>query len=93
MNGWTNKETWLVNLWYMDEMPAYFEDMEQYEVDANELRDVVEYVCLEGETMSNLPCGLVADFVNTCFSEVNWSELAEHLNAELAALDPEREED
>ena len=19
-NGWTNKETWLVNMWYMDDM-------------------------------------------------------------------------
>jgi hypothetical protein len=22
-NGWTNKETWLVSLWYMDEIRTY----------------------------------------------------------------------
>jgi hypothetical protein len=29
-NGWKNKETWLVNIWYMDSMPEYFADSGQY---------------------------------------------------------------
>lgn len=87
MNGWKNKETWLVNVWYMAEMPDYYADIEQYEVDASQLRDDVEYICLEGETMSKLPAGLVSDFVNMCFNEVDWDALAEHLNAQLAELE------
>ena len=88
-SGWTNKETWLVNLWYMDYMPEYFADMEQYEVDANELRDAIEYICEESEAMSSLPVGLLADFIRDAWNEVNWHELAEHLNLELAAMEVE----
>jgi hypothetical protein len=91
VNGWTNKETWLVNLWYMDEMPAYFAEMGQYEVDAIELREAVEYICEEGEALSSLPVGLLSDFIRDAWSVVNWHELAAHLNAELATLDPELE--
>ena len=82
-NGWTNKETWLVNLWYMPEMPQYFADMEQYEVEPSELKDAVTYIVEECEALSQLPTGLLSDFIQTCWSEVNWNELAEHLNRDL----------
>lgn len=92
MNGWTNKETWLVNVWYMDEMPEYFAEMDQYEVDACELEEAVQYIAEECEALSQLPVGLLTDFINTCWGEVNWDELCRHLNAELATMEPEVEE-
>lgn len=88
-NGWTNKETWLVNLWYMPEMPQYFADSEQFDVDADELAEAVKFIAEECEALSQLPAGLLSDFINTCWSEVNWNELADHLNEDLKALEEE----
>ena len=85
-NGWKNKETWLVNVWYMDHMPEYFADMDQYEVEPNELEEAVTYICEEGEALSSLPSGLLSDFISTCWGEVNWHELADHLNETLKEM-------
>ena len=82
-NGWKNKETWLVNTWYMDEMPAYFEGVEQYHVEPYELGEAVTYVAEECEALSSLPAGLLSDFINTCWGEVDWHSLAGHLNDTL----------
>jgi len=81
-NGWTNKETWLVNLHYGDAITEQVE--EQGHMEANEMQEWVEYVALECEAMSCLPSGLLMDFINTCFSEVNWDELASHYIVEEA---------
>ena len=88
-NGWTNKETWLVNIWYLDSMPDYFADADQHHVDAEELREAVQYIAEESEALSSLPAGLLSDFINTCWADVNWHELAEHLNATLKELESE----
>ncbi len=77
-NGWTNKETWLVSLHYGDAVTEQVD--EQGFMDANEIREWVEYVALECEAMSCVPSGLLMDFINTCFSEVNWDELEKHFN-------------
>jgi hypothetical protein len=86
-NGWTNKETWLVNIWYMPEMPQYFTDNQQYEVEPSELKDAVTYLSEECEALSQLPPGLLSDFIQTCWSEVNWRELADHLNIDLKDME------
>ena len=82
-NGWTNKETWLVNVWYMDHMPEYFAEVDQYHVEANELEEAVTYICEESEALSSLPVGLLSDFIRDSFSVVDWRSLAEHLNDNL----------
>lgn len=82
-NGWTNRETWLVNLWYMDHMPEYFAEMDQYKVEADELEEAVRNIAEESEALSQLTYGLLADFISTCWGEVNWFELADHLNETL----------
>ena len=89
MNGWKNKETWLVNIWYMDAMPEYFAEMEQFEVDASELEDAVTYLCEESEALSQLPVGLLSDFIRDSWREVDWHELAKHLNLELSSMQEE----
>lgn len=86
-NGWTNKETWLVNIWYMDSMPEYFADMDWFHVEPNELEDSIRYIAEESEALSQLPSGLLSDFINDSWREVNWRELCEHLNATLAGME------
>lgn len=88
-NGWKNKETWLVNIWYMDSMPGYFEGMEQYHVESNELEEAVTYICEESEALSSLPAGLLSDFITTCWGEVDWHSLADHLNDTLKEMEEE----
>lgn len=88
-NGWKNKETWLVNVWYMEHMPDYFVEVDepQYYVEANELQEAVQYIAEESEALSQLPAGLLSDFIQTCWGEVDWQELAEHLNDTLKEME------
>ena len=88
-NGWKNKETWLVNIWYMDHMPEHFADVEQYHVEPCELEETVVYIAEESEALSSLPAGLLSDFISTCWGEVDWHELAEHLNDTLKEMEEE----
>jgi hypothetical protein len=79
-NGWTNYETWLVGLWFSDSYNEYF--LEQFRegdllqhVNADEVRDyVVGWV--DEEVPEN---GFVTDLLNNAMSQVNWRELAEHV--------------
>ena len=88
-NGWKNKETWLVNVWYMDSMPDYFRDSEQFHVEPNELEESVKYIAEECEALSQLPAGLLSDFISTCWAEVDWHTLVDQLNETLAELEGE----
>ena len=90
-NGWTNKETWLVNLWYMDDMPYNFTTIGQYHAEPNELEEAVKLVAEEYEALSSLPAGLLSDFINTCWSEVNWHELTNYLNEMLKEMEKEND--
>ena len=82
-NGWTNKETWLVNLWYLDGMPDYFAETGQFETDPRELEEATRFIVEESESLSQLPSGLLSDFISDAWSEVNWFELSEALNSTL----------
>jgi hypothetical protein len=75
-NGWSNKETWLVELWFGD----YFAELalEGVELNANDLQSIVEEMLEEQMPQT----GLLADFVNDSLREVNWHELSEHHQVE-----------
>lgn len=88
-NGWKNRETWLVNLWYMDGMPDYFAEMDVFHVEHEELRDAVMYIAEECEALSQLKPGLLSDFISGCWADVDWRELAQSLNADLAEMEEE----
>ena len=88
-NGWTNKETWLVNLWYMNDMPYYFTTIDQYHAEPKELEEAVTLVAEESEALSILPVGLLSDFINTCWNKVNWHQLADHINERLKEMEKE----
>ncbi len=80
-NGYTNYETWLVGLWYSDSYNEYFlvqvrEGELLQHVNADQLRDYVVEGFMDDQTPEN---GLVTDLVNNAMSQVNWRELAEHV--------------
>ena len=76
-NGWTNRATWLVNLWLGDTM-AEMVAMHKRAFSADELENfVLEVLDQDGATVEG---GLAADLMSFALGNVNWHELAEHAN-------------
>jgi len=70
-NGWTNYETWRVNLEIFDGLNS---DMDGEKVTAESCKDYAEEVVSEsGE-------GLALDYARAFLANVNWNEIADHLN-------------
>lgn len=75
-NGWTNYETWRVNLEMFDgmELGDFWADteIEAYEL-GEMLRDYAE------QFLNEQASGLALDYALAFLGEVDWSEIAEHL--------------
>lgn len=103
-NGWSNYQTWLVNLWFDNE--EYGQTMlRQFAKDSircAELhgrdRDNAVYECskmIQNEVEENIPEleGMFADLLSAALQEVNWYEIAEHIVDDmLVELDVELSE-
>jgi hypothetical protein len=79
-NGWKNYETWLVGLWFSDSYNEYF--LEQFRdgdltqtVTGDDVREYVQDWVDETTPES----GFVTDLVNGAMREVDWRELANHV--------------
>jgi hypothetical protein len=72
-NGWTNYATWRVNLEIFD---GLYSDMEGEKVTAESCKEYAEDVLSEGGE------GLVLDYARAFMANVNWHEIAGHLNEE-----------
>jgi hypothetical protein len=90
-NGWSNYETWNVNLWLDNEPGTYDEKREivrtatsEYKA-AQALKDWVE------EMMPDLGATMWADLLGSALSEVDWDEIVEAEWKELH--DDDEEED
>ena len=72
-NGWTNYATWLVNLEIFD---GLYSDMDGEKVTAESCKECADEVLSEnGE-------GLALDYARAFMANVNWQEIADHLNEE-----------
>ena len=71
-NGWSNYETWRVNLEIFDGGLATYADMAGFE-----MREFVEELIENGSTE-----GLARDYAMAFISNVDWMEIAEHYNNE-----------
>jgi uncharacterized membrane protein YqhA len=70
MNGWTNRETWLMNLWFEYETQAELDD----------IRSLLEEEL--DEVRHKLPDYLIDILgVNFVMEEINWDELGGHVEA------------
>jgi len=79
-NGWTNRETWLVNLWYGDDLASILSEDGRTDIDPHGAEEWVRYVAEECEMLSQPPkAGLLSDFLEGCWSAVDWDEIAEAL--------------
>jgi hypothetical protein len=88
-NGWTNYETWRVNLEVLDGM-----NIEDFGYDLHEL-DVDDYSVVEmlGKALEMYTCELVEmdakgfalDLAQTFLARVDWDEIAEHMIADARA--------
>lgn len=70
MNGWRNRETWLINLW--------FEYVDQEELDSIKQMIDEELDDLQGKLPDYMIDLLGVNFI---MNEIDWDELAGHLNA------------
>ena len=72
-NGFTNYNTWLVNLWLSES----FED----NISREQLRETVEMYIDEiigVDSYSSMASGFLNDIITNFMNEVNWIELEEH---------------
>lgn len=83
-NGYTNYETWLVQLWFSNDESCLLHWEEQAERAVRDSIDPAGSLARDMEegvrdlmAESNLE-GLLADLLSSAVSEVNWTEIANH---------------
>lgn len=97
-NGWSNYETWVVNLWLGNDEGSYttcrslaqrcFEEAVADEVLSREeracyqLASELKEMVEEGSPLAG-EASVYADLLNASISEVNWKEIANSLLAEV----------
>jgi len=86
-NGWTNYETWRVNLEVFDGLTLA--DLNTVEVDPHEvgdyLKEYAEEVIFSGHEERHFT-SLMAGFARAFLHEVNYSEIASHMIANSAEV-------
>lgn len=88
-NGWTNYETWNVNLWLGDD--EYFRqlaqeagDLYQAEISLKEYSEELAEMTMPG-IFDGSRSYFIGDMLSAALSEVNWIEIAEHYRDEIEA--------
>lgn len=80
-NGWSNRNTWVVNLHWGDYWAQLVEDGETVTAETME-NDVEEFIDAAFDDMSESHRLFIGDFLS--LSDVNWNELADHYMREEA---------
>ena len=73
-NGWTNYATWRVNLEIIDGLEF---EIDGEKVTADQCKDYAVEVVSDGED------GFALEYALAFLDEVNWQEIAEHINEGL----------
>ena len=75
-NGWTNKQTWNLNLMYQGLFESMAEDQEYDDVEsmAESFETLVDELEFEGLKENTLAYNAVGEYLD----QVNWEEIAEH---------------
>ena len=81
VNGWSNRETWLVGLWLNDTMFKHFK--EQYRDGDIALDEVKDFVLGRYSFQLLHQSGLGQDLLNHTLDSINWRELEMSLNENL----------
>jgi len=71
-NGWTNKETWLANLWLSDYFTQEIEDGQS--ISAAHIKDTINNMLADSPDI----WGLFSDLLNTAVSSIDCYEIASH---------------
>jgi hypothetical protein len=79
MNGWSNHETWNINLWLGESFEQYVEEYKAaYLEDGADLANDLENLAWELTGLGEMPIGFAFDSANDAFGRINWVELARH---------------
>jgi len=79
-NGWSNRETWLANLWLTNDRGLYdmlmdvYSESERLDIQAEKLADRLHYTLNE----ECLGVGFWTDLIRTAFCRINWLEVVEN---------------
>lgn len=91
-NGWSNRETWLVNLWLGDFFFQLAENSREFDGKSPEIADfayqIEEFINEMVWTKVDNDSGLLQDLINDSLSNIDYYELAQ---ATLENLDIEEE--
>ena len=76
-NGWTNRSTWMVNLWLSETLDL---DKESFEITPDYIESLVDEMLED-----SVPAGFPRDMLNCALGLVNYNEIARHYACEAAA--------
>lgn len=79
-NGWSNKETWIINHYFSDVFSR--NSHSNFEVTSSELREVVRKTFILSKHTS-----IEREFVALAMSRVDWEELADEYQPEDILVD------
>ena len=88
MNGWKNKETWLVNLWLGDSFTEQAEDGQK--ITEGFIRETVEYLV---DSTGHGADPMVRDLLNCALSEIDYREIAKHYMSDDPSDEEEEDDD
>jgi hypothetical protein len=92
-NGWTNYETWVVNLWMTNDQGScsYWEEVTNDCDSISDLSDAIKDYVEEGNSLSD-ESSLYSDLMNAAISECNFYEIAKSFWEDYKVIDEDEDD-